>query len=121
MAWNRTEKLIAAFIFSASGSVFAQSQAEYAEKSLERWQESEHAMSARFSQLLKEAEQEPGPDGEEALKHLKEAKSHWEEFRRTFCLSMSETYGGAWESVNESECRERLTKSFTSDMKNYGY
>ena len=49
MAWTRTEKLIAAFIFSASGSVSAQSQAEYAEKSLERWQESEHAMSARFS------------------------------------------------------------------------
>jgi hypothetical protein len=121
MAWTRTEKLIAVLIFLVSGSAFALSQAEYAENSLERWKENEHTMSVKFSQLVKEAEQEPGPDGKEALKNLKEAKMHWEEFRRTFCLSMSETYGGEWESANESDCRERLTKSFTADMSHYGY
>jgi hypothetical protein len=121
MAWTRTKKVIAALVFLTSGSVFALSQAEYAENSLERWKENEHTMSVKFSQLLKEAEQEPGQDGKEALKNLKEAKAHWEEFRRTFCLSMSETYGGEWESANESDCRERLTKSFTSDMNHYGY
>lgn len=78
-------------------------------------------MNIKFAQLVKEAEQEPGRDGKGALKNLKEAKLHWEEFRRTFCLSMSETYGGEWESANESDCRERLTKSFTEDMSQYGY
>ncbi len=78
-------------------------------------------MSVKFSQLLKEAEQEPSPGGKEALKNLKEAKVRWEEFRRTFCLSMSETYGGQWKSANESDCRERLTRSFTADMDRYGY
>lgn len=78
-------------------------------------------MSVKFSQLLKEAEQKPGAEGQEALRNLKEAKVHWEEFRRTFCRSMSETYGGEWESANESDCRERLTESFTSDMSHYGY
>ncbi|WP_430695642.1 lysozyme inhibitor LprI family protein [Pseudomonas peli] len=121
MAWTRTEKVIGVLIFLASGSAFALSQTEYAENSLERWKENEHAMSVKFSQLLKEAEQEPSPDGKEALKNLKEAKVHWEEFRRTFCLSMSETYGGEWESASESGCRERLTKSFTADMNYYGY
>ncbi len=121
MAWTRTEKVIAALVLLTSSSVFALSQAEYAENSLGRWKENEHTMSVKFSQLLKEAEQEPGQDGKEALKNLKKAKMHWEEFRRTFCLSMSETYGGVWESANESDCRERLTKSFTSDMNNYGY
>ncbi|WP_083432035.1 lysozyme inhibitor LprI family protein [Atopomonas hussainii] len=121
MERTRTEKLFAALLFLTSGSVLALSQAEYAENSLERWKENEHAMSVKFSQLVKEAEQEPGQDGKEALSNLKAAKAHWEEFRRTFCLSMSETYGGEWESANESDCRDRLTKSFTGDMNHYGY
>ena len=121
MAWTCKEKIITALIMLASGSAFALSQAEYAESSIERWGKDEHTMSARFAQLLKEAEQEPGQDGTEALKNLQEAKVHWEEFRRTFCLSMSETYGGEWESANESDCRNRLAKSFTEDMNQYGY
>ena len=121
MAWSCTEKVIAALIFLVSGSAFALSQAEYAEARLERWKATEHAMNIKFAQLVKEAEQEPGRDGKGALKNLKEAKLHWEEFRRTFCLSMSETYGGEWESANESDCRERLTRSFIEDMSQYGY
>lgn len=121
MAWARKEKILTALMLLASGSVFALSQAEYADSSFDRWTKNEHALNTRFAQLQKEAEQEPGLDGKEALKNLVEAKVHWEEFRRTFCLSMSETYGGEWESANESDCRDRLAKSFTADMSQYGY
>ena len=121
MAWTRKPELIVVLAALISSSAFAESQVQYAEKSVERWKNNESAMNGKYSQLLKEAEQEPGHSGEEALKNLKEAKKHWEDFRRSFCLSMSETYGGEWESANESDCRNRLAQSFTADMSKYGW
>ncbi|WP_218569081.1 hypothetical protein, partial [Pseudomonas sp. A-1] len=47
MAWTRKEKILTALMLLASGSVFALSQAEYADSSFDRWAKNEHAMNTR--------------------------------------------------------------------------
>jgi ABC-type cobalamin transport system ATPase subunit len=89
----------------ASGYAHAESQAEYAEKAHASWQQQNKLMEESYSRLLSEAEAEPN---KEPAQQLKQAKEQWEEFRNSFCKSVSQTYGGQWQSVRESECRVNL-------------
>lgn len=91
---------------------------EYANTSYPAWKKANEDMEKRYGQLLKEAEQEPRKD---SASRLASAKDHWEKFRADFCSSMSDTYGGAWSSVHESECRVKLANQFKHIMEDYGW
>lgn len=91
---------------------------EYANESYPAWKKSNEDMDKRYKQLMKEAEQEPKKD---SASRLASAKDHWERFRADFCRSMSDTYGGAWSSAHESECRVKLANQFKNIMDDYGW
>ncbi|MCY1500233.1 hypothetical protein D9M68_342720 [compost metagenome] len=102
----------------ASSCVQAESQAEYAEKAHESWQQQNKLMEESYSRLLSEAEAEPN---KEPARQLKQAKEQWVEFRNLFCKSVSQTYGGQWQSVRESECRVNLANQLKATTDTYGW
>lgn len=102
----------------ASGYGHAESQAEYAEEAHVSWQQQNKLMEESYSRLLSEAEAEPN---KEPAQQLKQAKEQWEQFRDLFCKSVSQTYGGQWQSVRESECRVNLANQLKVTTDTYGW
>ncbi len=102
----------------ASSSAIAESQAEYAEKAHASWQQQNQLMEESYNRLLSEAEAEPS---KEPAQQLKKAKEQWVEFRNLFCKSVSQTYGGQWQSVHESECRVKLANQLKATTDTYGW
>lgn len=105
-------------MYAAQSHVYAESQAEYAEKARSSWQQQNKLMEESYSRLLAEAEAE---QNKEPAQQLRIAKDQWEEFRNSFCRSVSKTYGGQWQSVHESECRIKLTNQLRETMDSYGW
>ena len=102
----------------ASSYANAESQAEYAEKALPLWKQQNQQMENSYTRLLSEAEAEPN---KLPAQQLIQAKEKWEEFRNSFCKSISTTYGGAWGAVHESECRVKLANQLKSTTDSYGW
>lgn len=110
--------LLGLFILAGQGYAHAESQAEYAETARSSWQQQNRRMEESYSRLLSEAEAEPN---KESAQQLRTAKAQWEEFRNSFCSSVSKTYGGQWQSVHESECRVKLTNQLRETTDSYGW
>ncbi|EQM70661.1 lysozyme inhibitor LprI family protein [Pseudomonas tohonis] len=91
---------------------------EYANARLPEWQASNNEMEASYQMLLEQAKQS---EQEDAVRSLAAAKEHWEQFRAEFCRSMSQTYGGAWASTHQSDCRTKLADQFKNAMGDYGW
>jgi uncharacterized protein YecT (DUF1311 family) len=102
----------------ASSYASAESQAEYAEKAYASLQQQNQLMEESYNRLLSEAEAEPN---KEPARQLKKAKEQWVEFRNLFCKSVSQTYGGQWQSVHESECRANLANQLKATTDTYGW
>lgn len=110
--------LFSLLILNGPGYAHAESQAEYAETAHSSWQQQNKRMEESYSRLLSEAEAEPN---KESAQQLKIAKAQWEEFRNSFCKSVSKTYGGQWQSVHESECRVKLSNQLRETTDSYGW
>lgn len=102
----------------ASSYVSAESQTEHAEKAYTSWQQQNQLMEESYNRLLSEAKAEKN---KEPAQQLKEAKEKWIEFRSLFCKSVSQTYGGQWQSVSESECRVNLANQLKAATDAYGW
>ncbi len=110
--------LFSLFILGGPGYTHAESQAEYAETARSSWQQQSKRMEESYSRLLSEAEAETN---NEPVEQLRIAKTEWEEFRNSFCRSVSKTYGGQWQSVHESECRVKLANQLRETTESYGW
>ncbi|WP_442909125.1 lysozyme inhibitor LprI family protein [Halopseudomonas sp.] len=75
-------------------------------------------MEESYNRLLSEARAQ---SDKEAVHQIRQAKELWEEFRDLFCKSVSQTYGGPWQSVRESECRANLAKQLKANADTYGW
>ena len=117
---NRLTTAIASAILLSIASTYtnAESQAEYAEKALPSWKQQNQKMENSYARLLSEAEAE---QNKLPAQQLIQAKEKWEEFRNSFCKSISTTYGGTWGAVHESECRVKLANQFQSTIDSYGW
>jgi hypothetical protein len=107
-----------AWLSIAGSYASAESQWEYAETAHASWQQQNKLLEESYRRLLSEAEAEPN---EETAQQLKQAKRQWEEFRKLFCKSVSQTYGGQWQSVHESECRVKLANQLKATVDTYGW
>lgn len=113
-----TVVVFAIWLFIASSYALAESQSKYAENAYESWQQQNESTDRSYSRLLSEAEAEANP---EQAQQLRQAKEKWGEFQRLFCKSASNTYGGQWSSVHESECRTKLAKQLQDTVETYAW
>jgi uncharacterized protein YecT (DUF1311 family) len=105
--------------FIASGNLLAESaRGEYVKNASESWRQQDELMEKSYNRLLSETEAEPNKN---SVQQLKQAKEKWEEFRDLYCESVSTTYGGAWASVHNSECRAKLAKQLQNITDDYGW
>jgi uncharacterized protein YecT (DUF1311 family) len=107
--------------FIASGNLLAESapaQEEYFKNASESWRQQDELMEKSYSRLLSETEAEPNRD---SAQQIKQAKEKWEEFRYLFCKSVSTTYGGAWASIHNLECRAKLARQLQNITDGYGW
>ncbi|GLK88516.1 hypothetical protein GCM10017655_15780 [Pseudomonas turukhanskensis] len=83
-----------------------------------KWEKVRNDVEKRWAFLLQQAGQEPNPT---SLKDLQAARSSWENYRDSFCESVSRTYGGAWASSHEADCRTRVGEDFLKSSSGYGW
>lgn len=83
-----------------------------------KWTRVKNAVEKQWAFLLEQAGQEVDPA---SLKDMQAAKTSWESYRDSFCESVSRTYGGAWASSQQSDCRTQVGEDFLNSAKGYGW
>lgn len=94
------------------------SQGEYAENAMPKWTKVRSDVEKTWALLLEQAGRERNPS---SLKDMQAAKVSWESYRDSFCKSVSRTYGGAWISTHESDCRAQVGEDFLKSASGYGW
>jgi hypothetical protein len=94
------------------------SQGEYADAAMPKWEKVRNDVEKQWNFLLQQAGREPNPA---SLKDLQAAKLSWENYRESFCESVSRTYGGAWASAHSSDCRTQVGEAFLKSSSGYGW